>query len=225
MSDFNGISRRGLLLGAGALGTLALAGCSNAVGENAAGRLDARVNATHQYMVTTYPQTAALVQSAAGVLYMPLMTEAGLGIGGAYGQGALRIGGATVDYYSAAQASIGLQAGAQQYAHVLIFQSQPALAAFRASPGWVAGADAYYAIPMGGLAVGADTVTAQHPVVAMIFGQSGLMAGATIEGTKYSRIIPSTIGVALPTAPAGTVPGTAGWQWPRMQMPRFGRAG
>ena len=160
MSNLNTVSRRGLLLGAGAVATLALAGCNNAVGQNAGNKLDARVDATHNYLVQTYPSTAAMVQGAAGVLYMPLMTEAGLGVGGAYGQGALRIGGATVDYYSATQASVGFQIGAQQYAHVLIFQTQQALAAFRASPGWVAGADAYYAMPMGGLAVGADTVTA-----------------------------------------------------------------
>ena len=217
MSDFHRVSRRGLLLGAGAVATLALAGCNNAVGENASARLDARVDATHQFMVSTYPSTASMVQRAAGVLYMPLMTEAGLGIGGAYGQGALRIGGATVDYYSATQASIGFQAGAQQYAHVLIFKTPQALAAFRTAPGWVAGADAYYAIPTGGLALGADTVTAQHPVVALIFGQSGLMAGATIEGTKYSRIIPSTMDVGMrPTTPGMQMPS---FQIPRLQMP------
>ena len=53
MSDFHRVSRRGLLLGAGAVATLALAGCNNAVGENASARLDARVDATHQYMVST----------------------------------------------------------------------------------------------------------------------------------------------------------------------------
>ena len=63
-----------------------------------------------------------------------------------------------------------------------------ALAGFRASPGWVAGADAFYALPTGGAAMGADTLMLQHPIVAMIFGQSGLMAGAAIEGTKYTRI-------------------------------------
>ncbi|AUH32055.1 twin-arginine translocation pathway signal [Paracoccus tegillarcae] len=220
MSDFTTISRRGLLLGAGATATLAVAGCNNGTSENAAGRLEARVDATHQYMVQTYPSTAAMAQSAAGILYMPLMTEAGFGIGGAYGQGALRIQGATVDYYSATQASVGFQAGAQQYAHVLVFQSQQALAAFRASPGWVAGADAYYAIPTGGLAVGADTVTAQHPVVALVFGQSGLMAGASIEGTKYTRIIPSAMNVGVQPGAAAT-----GLQMPRLQMPRFGGAG
>lgn len=195
MSMTNTMTRRSLL-GAGAA-ALALAACSNAVGTNGQAQLDARVDATHQYLMQNYPSAAPLVQNARGVLYMPLMTEAALGVGGAYGQGALRIGGATVDYYSAAQATIGFQAGAQQYAHVLIFQSEDALAAFRAAPGWVAGAEAYYAIPSGGMAVGADTISAQHPVVAVIFGQSGLMAGAAIEGTKYTRVIPSAI-PALP---------------------------
>lgn len=190
MSNTKGISRRGLLAGGGAL---ILAGCSNAVGTNATASLDARVDATHQFLVQNYPSAQGLISGAKSVLYMPLMTEAALGVGGAYGQGALRINGATVDYYSATQASFGFQAGAQQYAHVLIFQSDQALAAFRAAPGWVAGADAFYAIPAGGMALGADTVTAQYPVVAMIFGQAGLMAGAAIEGTKYNRIIPSSI--------------------------------
>ncbi|MCF3973991.1 YSC84-related protein [Paracoccus salsus] len=191
MSSSRTMTRRGVLATAGAV--LALAGCTNAVGGSAAAQLDARVDQTHQYLLQNYPTAAPLVQNAKGVLYMPLMTEAALGFGGAYGQGALRIGGATVDYYSAAQASVGFQAGAQQYAHVLIFQTDQALAAFRAAPGWVAGADAYYAIPAGGMSLGADTITAQYPVVAMIFGQAGLMAGAAIEGTKYTRVIPSSL--------------------------------
>lgn len=190
MSNSNKMTRRGLLASGGA--ALALAGCSNAVGNNAAAKLDARVDQTHQYLLQNYPSAGPLVQNAKGVLYMPLMTEAAIGVGGSYGQGALRIGGATVDYYSATQASFGFQLGAQQYAHALIFQSDAALAAFRAAPGWVAGADAFYAIPAGGMALGADTISAQYPVVAMIFGQSGLIAGAAIEGTKYTRIIPSS---------------------------------
>lgn len=188
-TNSSALSRRGLLLGAGA--ALSLAGCANGLAANGSERLDARVNQTHDYLTKTYPNARPLIENAAGVLYMPLMTEIGFGVGGAYGQGALRIKGATVDYYSATQASIGLQAGAQQYAHVLIFQTPAALAAFRSENGWVAGADAYYALPTRGLALGTDTVTYQQPVLAMIFGQSGLIAGASIEGTKYTRIIPS----------------------------------
>lgn len=177
------------MFGGAALG---LSACTNAVGQDASGRLDARVDATRNFLLQNYPGVAPMVQNAKGVLFMPLMTEAGFGFGGAYGQGALRINNATVDYYSAAQASVGFQIGAQQYAHVLIFQTDVALSDFRRAPGWVAEADAYYALPARGLSLGTDTITAQQPVVAMIFGQSGLMAGASIAGTKYSRVIPST---------------------------------
>ncbi|WP_272835767.1 YSC84-related protein [Paracoccus aestuarii] len=193
------MTRRTLLLTGGA--ALMLGACTNAVGTDGAAQVDARVDQTHQYLIQSYPAAQPLVEGARGVLYMPLMTEAALGFGGAYGQGALRIGGQTVDYYSATRATVGLQAGAQQYAHVLIFQTDESLAAFRAAPGWTAGAGAFYAIPSGGMAVGADTFSAQFPVVAMIFGQSGLIAGAAIEGTKYTRIIPST----LPDIRFGTV--------------------
>lgn len=189
MKSLNRLSRRNLLLGGV---VLALAACSNAVGQDAPARLDARVDATRNFLLQNYPGAAPMVQNAKGVLYMPLMTEAGFGIAGAYGQGALRINNATVDYYSAAQASVGFQAGAQQYAHVLIFQTDEALANFRAAPGWVAEADAYYSLPDRGLAMGTDTITLKQPVVAMVFGQSGLMAGASIAGTKYTRVIPSS---------------------------------
>jgi lipid-binding SYLF domain-containing protein len=52
------------------------------------------------------------MRDAAGMLVMPLVTEAGFGFGGAYGRGALRIGGTTVDYYSAAsRAPSGCRSG------------------------------------------------------------------------------------------------------------------
>jgi lipid-binding SYLF domain-containing protein len=127
---------------------------------------------------------------AAGVLVMPVVTEVGLGFGGAYGKGALRVGPSTVDYYSAAAASAGLQIGAQQYSHALFFMTQDALMEFRQSPGWVAGADLEYAANTQGEVLRADTTTSLSPVIAVVFAQSGLRVGATVEGTKYTRIIP-----------------------------------
>lgn len=187
MNQTNAISRRALLVGGAALG---LAGCSNAVGQDASARLDARVDTTRNYLLQNYPAVAPMVQGAKGVLYMPLMTEAGFGVGGAYGQGALRINDVTVDYYSAAQASIGFQIGAQQYAHVLMFMTPDALANFRRADGWTAGADLEYAVPDGGQSAGVDTVTTTAPVIAYVFGQAGLIVGVSLRGTKYTRIIP-----------------------------------
>ncbi|MDH2326178.1 YSC84-related protein [Cereibacter sp. SYSU M97828] len=181
------ISRRVFLGSTGA--ALALAACNNGVGSNGAAMIDARVNATRDYLFQTYPGTRDLASRSAGVLYMPLVTEAGLGIGGAYGRGALRIQDVTVDYYSSAKASIGFQIGAQQYAHALFFMTPQALADFRGASGWAAGADLRYATPDQGGSIGKET-TEIDPVIALVFGQSGLIAGATVAGTKYTRIIP-----------------------------------
>ena len=171
-------------------GAAALAGCDNAVGAPGAYALDARVDGTLGFLADTYPAADELRSKSAGLLVMPLVTEAALGAGAAYGRGALVIDGAKVDYYSATQASLGLQIGAQQYAHVLFFMTDGALLSFRTSPGWAAGADIEYAFNDHGVSAGADTLSVLTPVIATVFGQSGLLAGVSIEGTKYSRIIP-----------------------------------
>lgn len=185
MQDFT--TRRGVVFGLGATGLLAA--CGNGIGSNGAAQIDARVDATQNYLFGRYPGTRDLASRAAGVLYMPLVTEAGLIYGGSYGRGALRIQGATVDYYSAAKASIGLQIGAQQYAHALFFMTQEALQEFRRSAGWAASADLRYATPEEGASIGKAT-TEIEPVIALVFGQQGLIAGASLAGVKYTRIIP-----------------------------------
>jgi len=164
---------------------------SNGVGNDNAAKIDARVDKTRDYMLATFPSARDLAAKAKGILYMPLVTDAGfIFLGGSYGQGALRVNGATVDYYSATSASVGLQLGAQQYAHVLFFLTDAALSEFRHSSGWVAGANVRYATPEQGGTLGKDTTEVQKPVVAYIFGQQGLILGASLKGTKYTRIIP-----------------------------------
>ncbi len=183
------LSRRGFLAAAAA-GTAGLAGCANGVNSGGSYRIDQRVNATRSFLFSTYPGTAQLEEKASGVLWMPLITQAGLGLGGSYGTGALRINNATVDYYEALQANVGFQIGAQQYAHALFFMTAEALGGFRTSSGWSVGADAQYALIDQGGNLSAETLTTPQPVVAMVFAQTGLIAGATLGGTKYRRIIP-----------------------------------
>jgi len=167
-----------------------LAACNNGVGSGGAERIDARVDATINHMFNTYPQTRNLAAKSVGMLVMPLQTKAGLGIGGSYGRGALRVSGATVDYYSSASANIGLQIGVQQYAHVLFFMTEEALTGFRRSSGFAAGADVEYVFSDQAEMLKAETTTSISPIVAVVFGQAGLRLGATLEGLKYSRIIP-----------------------------------
>lgn len=182
-------SRRGFLVAVGGA-SMALAACDNSIGSNGGGRIDARADSTLSYLYNRYPDSRELAAKSSGQLVMPLVTEAGFGLGGAYGRGALRINDVTVDYYSLTQASAGLQIGAQQFAHVLFFMTDEALQSFRADAGWVASADIKYAFLNEGDRLTADTITSSSPVVAVVFGQTGLIAGATIEGAKYTRIIP-----------------------------------
>ncbi|QQA44845.1 YSC84-related protein [Pelagovum pacificum] len=181
------ITRRTALLG---LGASALAACGNGIGNTNDATIEARVDSTLAFMNQRYPGASQIQQRASGMLVMPLVTEAGLGLGGAYGQGALRVGGTTVDYYSAAAVSAGLQIGAQQYSHVLFFMNDEALMDFRRSDGWAGGADVEYALRENAETIRTDVVSSRAPVIALVFAQTGLRAAATIEGIKYTRIIP-----------------------------------
>ena len=181
------ISRRGFALGAVAS---TLAACGNGIGSQGAATIDARVQSTLNQMYTNYPGTRQLADRASGILVMPLVTEVGLGLGGSFGRGALLVGPSTVDYYAAASGSAGLQIGAQQFSHVLFFMTNEALQEFRSSQGWAAGADVEYAFSNNSDMLRAETTTSLSPVIAVVFAQTGLRVGATLEGTKYTRIIP-----------------------------------
>lgn len=181
-------TRRSFTLGA--LATSTLAACSNGIGSNGAATIDARVDTTLNAMYSRFPGTQDLASRSSGMLVMPLITEVGLGLGGSFGRGALRIGPSTVDYYAMASGSAGLQIGAQQFSHVLFFMTQDALMEFRQSAGWAAGADIEYAINDQSDMLRAETTTSMSPVIAVVFAQTGLRLGATLEGAKYTRVIP-----------------------------------
>ena len=186
---FTRATRRGFILSALA-GTGLTAACGNGVGSTGDIEIDARVDATLNELYTQYPNTIEIAEKSVGMLVMPLVTEASFWVGGGYGQGALRVGGATVDYYSTTKASAGVQFGAQQYAHVLFFMTQSALNEFRRASGWTVGADVEYVLLDKGDGLSADSNTLRAPILAAVFGRAGLLVGASLEGAKYTRIIP-----------------------------------
>lgn len=180
-------TRRAFAL-SGVAGVFALSGCDRLHGNSSYDRLDARADQTLAEMFQNYPKTRSIAARSSGILVMPLITEAGFALGGGFGRGVLRVGGVSVDYYNTTKASYGAQLGASQYAHVLFFMTQDALADFRASDGWVAGADVEAAILDDGQTFGTSTASSSAPVVSIVFGQAGLKLGVSIEGTKYSRM-------------------------------------
>ena len=128
------------------------------------------------------------VNAAKGVLIFPSIFQAGIGIGGSYGEGVMRISGQPPEYYSASQGSVGLQLGAQTSALVICFMQQTALDVFRASSGFTAGVDGSIALVNVGAGGVANTNTAQTPIVYFVFDNTGLMFNLSISGTKFAHI-------------------------------------
>jgi lipid-binding SYLF domain-containing protein len=150
--------------------------------------IDTGVDATLSRLYDAAPQSREMVSRAAGALVFPSVLNVGLIVGGEHGDGALRINGTTVDYYSTSGGSIGLQAGAQTKAEVILFMTQESLDKFRASHGWTAGADATIAVAHIGANGAIDTETAHRPIVGFVLTNTGLMAGVSLEGAKYSKL-------------------------------------
>ena len=150
--------------------------------------IDASVNASLDRFHKDVKGAKEFLAAAKGVLIIPKVVQGGLIVGGEYGEGALRIGDKTVGYYSVAAGSFGYQIGAQEKDIILVFMTDAALNKFRASNNWQAGVDATVTLVNVGDDRSLDTAKFKQPVVGFVFGQKGLMAGATIEGSKFSRL-------------------------------------
>jgi lipid-binding SYLF domain-containing protein len=179
-----------------AFGGLALAGCTTTSGtpDNASTdmskrqSIDASVDGTMSRLFQTVPGSRELVSKARGVLVFPSVIQAGLIVGGQYGEGSLRVGGGTVGYYSTVSGSFGLQAGAQSKAIIFLFMTQDSLDKFRNTDGWSAGGDASVALVKMGANGAIDTTTATAPVEVFVLTNAGLMGDISINGTKVSRL-------------------------------------
>jgi lipid-binding SYLF domain-containing protein len=128
------------------------------------------------------------LSSAKGYLVFPKVVKAGLGIGGEYGEGALRVQGKTAAYYSTASASVGLQLGVQRKSVIIVFLTTDALSKFRKSEGWEVGVDGSVALIKVGAGGSIDTTNVKDPIVAFVFGQKGLMYNLTLEGSKFTKL-------------------------------------
>jgi lipid-binding SYLF domain-containing protein len=175
---------------------LALSGCTTTGAsdealeqqQNKRRTIDAGADSTLGRLYNVVPDSHELVAKATGLLIFPSVINAGIGIGGQYGEGALRVRGRSVGYYSTAAGSVGLQVGLQSKAIIFLFMTQNALDGFRNSDGWSIGGDASVAVVKVGANGNIDTGTATGQVNVFVLTNGGLMAGATVAGTKVTRL-------------------------------------
>lgn len=159
----------------------------HALGATAA-EIDADVNDALVAFQEEVNGADVFLDKAAGYLVFPRVIKVGIGIGGETGEGVLRVGGQTVDYYRTTAGSFGLQLGAQAKSIVIAFMTKESLDKFRNSSGWRAGVDGSVALIDIGAGKTIDSQNIKDPVVGFVFGSKGLMYNLTLEGSKFSKL-------------------------------------
>ena len=170
--------------------TIAFAATTGAANAGSRAKIDRRVNTALAEFREEVKGADGVLARANGVLVFPSIKKAGFGVGGEYGEGALRVGGKTVDYYSTGAASIGFQLGAQARRQIFVFLDQEALNKFRKSENWEVGVDGSVTVVTVGLGGEIDATKLTEPVAVFIFDAKGLMYNLALEGTKITKIHP-----------------------------------
>jgi len=150
--------------------------------------IDASADAAMDRFYKQVKDATEVVRQAKGILILPNVKKGALIVGGEYGQGALRIGDKTVEYYSMISGSIGLQIGGQAKDVIIAFMSSDGLKKFRKSKGWEAGVDGNVALITVGAGDSAITAMSKEPIVAFVFDVKGLMADMSLRGAKFNKL-------------------------------------
>ncbi len=149
--------------------------------------LDAKVQSTLAALYSRVPGARETVENAVAVLVFPEVAKGGFFVGGEFGEGALLKQGQTLGYYQIASGSLGIQIGVQVRSQVIAFRNEDSFNRFYQGNGWEVGVDGSAAIATEGAGGKFDSKSINQPVVAFVFGNKGLMANMSLEGT---RIIP-----------------------------------
>jgi lipid-binding SYLF domain-containing protein len=142
----------------------------------------AEAASTMKQMSAEDPTLGTLVQRGYGYTLFPKVTKGGLVVGGAYGRGVVYERGQHIGYADLSQGSVGLQAGAQTFSELLVFENKSALDRFRAGQLNFA-ADASAVILKSGVATDATFVDGVAVVVNPI---GGVMVEASIGGQQFT---------------------------------------
>jgi lipid-binding SYLF domain-containing protein len=185
------LTRRTLVQSTLLAAPVAAIGARGAAAASDAAEIDRDATAALHRLYAIDHRAAALGPKAAGILIFPKIVKAGFIFGGQGGKGALRVGGKTRGYYTIAAASWGLQAGVQWFSYALFFMNQNALHYLDQSDGWAIGTDPNVVVVNRGVGTTLNSTTLAKDVIAFPFGQKGLMADISVQGSKITTYNPS----------------------------------
>lgn len=154
-----------------------------------AAEIDASVDAALKQFKNEVKGANDYLAAAKGVIVMPDVRKVGFVVGAQWGEGALRVGGKTVDYYKMEAGSAGFQGGYQKASFVFLFLTQASLDKFRAGEGYSVGVETGITVMDSSTpAMSADTLKSKSSVVAFGFGKEGVMGGWSAKGTKFTKL-------------------------------------
>ena len=132
-------------------------------------------------LYTSNPSIKKHFHDAYAFAVFPVITKGGLGIGGAGGKGLVFQNYGVIGGASLAQATIGLQAGGQQYQEVVFFEDKAALDRFKEGKIKFSGQASAVALKDGA----SVDVNYQDGVAVFTKAKGGLMAEASLGGQKF----------------------------------------
>ena len=152
--------------------------------------IDAAIESSLNRFIDEIQGAESYLEGSRGILVIPRMWKAGVLLGFEFGEGALIVDGIKIQYYKALTTSVGLQVGVGSKDLIILFFDDAAMDNFLYSSGWEVGVDGAVALFSRGAAGAVDSITFKDPIVGFVFGQKGLIAGVSIEGTKFTKIWP-----------------------------------
>jgi lipid-binding SYLF domain-containing protein len=171
-----------------AAGLLWAGGCASAPkGEAQRSALDARSDGALAQMKARDPQLDNFLRNAYGYAIFPSVGKGGLIVGGGYGRGEVFEQGRFVGFADITQATLGLQAGGQTFAELIVFENKPAMDRFKYGKVKLAANASAVAIKAGAAA------SANYSDGVAVFTEptGGLMFEAAVGGQEFG-FVPAT---------------------------------
>lgn len=174
------------LTAAALLGLATLGGCGGTSAPLSQGQLralDAQVADARQMFVDIKPETRRYFDTAYGYAIFPAIKGGAVGVGGAGGQGQVFQGGRLIGTADITQMNVGAQLGGQEFAQVIFFENEGAMADMTGDGSWEFEAKASAVAADKG---GSKSADYERGVSVFTLAKGGLMAQAAI-GTQKLR--------------------------------------
>ena len=151
-----------------------------------AAELDAEAKATLETFVAETTGAEEVFANAKGVLVCPKIRKAGAGVGAERGKCVLTSGSDEHLYYQSTALKAGAILGVASHSMILVMNTDTALAKFTSGKReWEFGVDASVAVARIGVGGDLDTTNLKKDIVSFIFGEKGLIADVTWEGSRF----------------------------------------